>query len=121
MINILIDHYAVQCKSDANLLLVVPAEMLRFTAKGIVVGERELVIQSIKEKFARQSHQFCRHLNDNTHDNRVVNLAWCNIYDALVHINDWTTDWVCYVTREEAHFVRDNIETFKALYEYMCA
>jgi hypothetical protein len=88
--------------------------MLPFTTHGIVVGERELVIQAIKEKFASQGHKVARHLNGNTWDNRVVNLDWCNIYDALVHIDDWTTDWVCHVTEEEAKFVRDNIETFKA-------
>lgn len=86
-------------------------------SNGAIVGERELRIESIKNKFARERNQFIRHINGNTLDNNIHNLAWVNAYDALVHVNDWTTDWACYVTEEEAQFVRDNIETFMTLYQ----
>ena len=117
------------------------------SAKGIVVGERELTIKSIRDKFRLQAlpslnemqeivfmqhmfvynvfvspgsmmrGNFIRFLNGNTDDIRPYNLAECTKYEALVHIDDWVTDWDCFITKEEAQFVRDNIETFKALYK----
>ena len=97
-------------------------DKLPFTvSNGTVVGERELRIQAIKDKFASENNHFIRHINGNTLDNNIHNLAWCSVYDALEHIDDWTTDWMCYVTEKEAQFVRDNIDTFKALYKGMRA
>lgn len=115
--NISKGNYAVELRADVNLLLVVPIERLPFTlSNGAIVGERELRIEYIKSKFAGRGNQFIRHINGNTLDNNIDNLAFVTAYDALVHVSDWTTNWVCYVTEEEAQFVRDNIDAFIAPY-----
>ena len=58
-----------------------------------------------------------RHFNGNNADNSPGNLAECTMYEALVHIDDWTSDWCCFLTQDEEKFVRDNIGTFRGLYK----
>ena len=117
-------------------------------AKGLVVGERELLIKKIQSilkcpgyelaletgeilihqqvynafrphpsgKSSMQRGMLIRHLNGVSSDNRADNLAECSIYEAMVHIDDWVTDWTCFLTEEEQQFVRENVDTFRKLY-----
>ena len=48
----------------------------------------------------------------------VIQLVECTVHDAFVNVDDWTTDWVCrFTVEEEQQFARENIETFKQLYD----
>ena len=49
---------------------------------------------------------FIRHVNGNTLDNRVENLRWVELKDALRNVATWKVDWVCYVTDEEVSFLK---------------
>ena len=65
---------------------------------------------------AGQRGMLIRHLNGNRSDNHAMNLAECTVYDALEHIDDWTTDWVCYLNEEEQEFLKENVDTIKELF-----
>ena len=67
-------------------------------------------------KNSMQRGMLIRHLNGDASDNRAVNLAECSVYEAMVHIDDWVTDWTCFLTEEEQQFVRENVDTFRKLY-----
>ena len=67
-------------------------------------------------KSSTERGMLIRHLNGITSDARAVNLTECSIYEGLVHIDDWTTDWVCFLNDEEQEFVRENLDTFKDLF-----
>lgn len=91
-------------------------------AKGIVVGELEMLTKKIQNIFkcpgygaktgeslvhqivyntfhphpsgksSMERGMLIRHLNGDAFDNRAVNLAECSVYEAMVHIDDWVTD-----------------------------
>lgn len=67
-------------------------------------------------KNSMQRGMLIRHLNGVSADNRAENLAECSVYEALMHIDDWVTDWTCFLTEEEQQFVRENVDTFRELY-----
>ena len=63
-----------------------------------------------------QRGMFIRHLNGNTSDSYASNLAECTIYEALVHIDEWSADWVCFLNEDEKQFVRENVESMIEMY-----
>ena len=69
-------------------------------------------------KSSKQRGRFIRFLNGDTDDTSPENLAECSFYDAFVHIDDWTTDWIFFVSDEEQQFVRDNVELMKRLLNF---
>ena len=62
-----------------------------------------------------QRGMFIRHLNGNTSDSYASNLAGCTISEALVHIDEWSTDWVCFLNEDEKQ-LRENVESMIEMY-----
>ena len=67
----------------------------------------------IIQKLQENSHNglFVRHKNRNTKDNRVCNLEWVSLRDALLHPR-WKVDWTMDLSKEEILFVRINKKNF---------
>ena len=120
----ILENYATACDEDVNLLLLMPYSALPYTlhtvpppevGRDVVVGEKALKIRSIRQKWQRP-FPFIRHINGNTLDNHIGNLAPVSQYDAFTH-PEWKVDWVCDLEEDEIKFVRENMDLFAEIYK----
>lgn len=58
----------------------------------------DATVRAVLQKVS--DHGMIRHINGNTHDNRVENLQWVTVLQAFQN-KDWTVDAVCILNDEE--------------------
>ena len=54
---------------------------------------------------SENSYAFVRHINNDTLDNRAVNLAWVTLNETLRN-PQWTVDLICYLSENDVHYLR---------------
>lgn len=89
-----------------------------------VIQDKEFVrktVKSVRNKWSKQTRYsngyFVRHLDGDATNDCLLNGAWVHPYDALEHIDDWTTDILCDLSDEEAEFVKANSKNLMTFYE----
>ena len=116
----LLDHYATDCRDDANLLLLVPIDAIPFRlpeavtgGRSVAVGERALAMYKIRQKWTDDPIMF---VNGDRQDCRWCNLVKVSMHYALTNpycVADWGMD----LTDEEIKFVDKNRDAFAKFYK----
>ena len=60
---------------------------------------------TILAKWSNRNNYFIRHKDNNTQNNKINNLEYVSVKDAMENFDTWTTDWMDGLTKIERKIV----------------